>query len=118
MGEQSARRETFSEETLREIIRRIEEVARPDSAILFGSAARGETGPHSDIDLLIVKGGSYGRSRLLGETYEALHGVGAAVDAILVAPEEVERYRHAHCLVIAPAPKEGREVYCARPQSS
>ena len=36
---------------LREIIRRIVVVAQPDRIILFGSAARDEMGPHSDVDL-------------------------------------------------------------------
>jgi hypothetical protein len=42
-----------------------------------------------------------------------LHGVGQAVDVILVTPEQVERYRNTHYLVIAPALREGKEVYHA-----
>jgi hypothetical protein len=30
------------------------------------------------------------------------HGVGHAVDVIVVTPEDVERYRNAHCLIIKP----------------
>jgi len=37
---------TISQGKLREIIRRIVEVAKPDKIILFGSAARGEMGPN------------------------------------------------------------------------
>ena len=36
-----------------------------------------------------------------------------AVDIILVTPEEAEKYGKTHCLVIAPAPREGKEVYHA-----
>jgi len=42
-----------------------------------------------------------------------LIGVGQAVDVILVSPEEVERYRDNHALVIAPALREGRMIYAA-----
>ncbi len=35
------------------VIERIVEVADPERMILFGSAARGEMGPHSDFDLLV-----------------------------------------------------------------
>ena len=42
-----------------------------------------------------------------------LHGVGAAVDVVVVTPEDVERYRDSHALVIAPALKEGKVVYAA-----
>jgi len=110
--------EAAEDEILREVVRRIRQVAEPDRIILFGSAARGETGPHSDLDLLIVKSGKYDRSQLLGEIYKNLHGVGAAVDAVIVTPEELERYRETHCLVIAPALRDGREVYRARTASS
>ena len=103
----------LSEEKLQEIIRRIVQVAQPEKIILFGSAARGKMGPHSDVDLLVIKGGEYHQGRLTGQIYMNLHGVGQAVDVILVTPEQVERYRNKHFLVIAPALREGKEVYHA-----
>jgi predicted nucleotidyltransferase len=108
-----ARRKALSERTLQEIIRRVVEVAEPEKIILFGSAARGEMGPNSDVDLLVVKKGKFDHDRLVGDIYMNLHGVGQAVDVIVVTPEQVERYRDTHCLVIAPALQEGREVYHA-----
>ncbi len=101
------------EETLQNIIRRVVEVAQPEKIILFGSAARGEMGPHSDVDLLVIKRGKFHQGNLTGKIYMNLHGVGQAVDVILVTPEQVERYRHTHFLVIAPALREGKEVYHA-----
>ena len=98
---------------LNDIIERIVEVAEPERIILFGSAARGEMGPHSDLDLLVIKKGDFHRGRLNGEIYMNLIGAGQAVDIVIVRPEEVERYRNTHSLVIAPALKEGRVVYDA-----
>ncbi len=98
---------------LDEVIRRVVEAAQPDKIILFGSAARGEMGPNSDLDLLVVKGGKFHRGRLTTAIYRRLAGSGAAVDVIVVTPEEVERYRDTHCLVICPAMKEGKVVYGA-----
>jgi len=46
---------TSTKEILDEIVSRIVNVAHPDKIILFGSAARGEIGSNSDIDLLVVK---------------------------------------------------------------
>ena len=106
-----AKKKTVREEILREIVRRVVEVAKPEKIILFGSAARGEMGPDSDVDLLVVKRGKYNRSRLAGDIYMNLHGVGQAVDVIVVTPEDVERYRDTHCLIIKPALQEGTEVY-------
>ncbi len=108
------RRERMSgvtQEVLDEIIRRVVEVAQPEKIVLFGSAARGEMARHSDVDLLVVKSGKFDQSRLLGDIYMNLHGVGSAVDVILVTSEQVERYRNTHCLVIAPALQEGKEIY-------
>ncbi len=73
----------FSEAILQDIVQRIVDVAQPERIILFGSAARGEMGPHSDVDVLVV------------------------------TPEQLEQYRDRHCLVIAPALREGKEVYHA-----
>ncbi|MXX11551.1 MAG: nucleotidyltransferase domain-containing protein [Nitrospira sp. SB0677_bin_15] len=96
--------------TLDDIFQRIVEVARPERIILFGSAAHDDMGPHSDVDLLIIKQGVDLR-RLTAKLYRRLHGVGAAVDAIMVTPEDVERYKDSHALIIKPALREGRVVY-------
>ncbi len=42
-----------------------------------------------------------------------LRGSGAAVDVVLVSPEDVKRYGKASCLVIYPALREGKVVYGA-----
>jgi predicted nucleotidyltransferase len=101
------------EDVLAEIVRRIVRVAAPERIILFGSAARGEAGPGSDLDLLVIKPGQYHRGRLTEEIYVSLIGAGQAVDVVVVTPEDVERYRDALGLVIAPALREGREIYAA-----
>jgi predicted nucleotidyltransferase len=97
---------------LDEIIRRIVAVAHPEQIILFGSAARGAMGRHSDVDLLVIKAGA-NRLDLMAQIYQNLHGVGEAVDVIVVTPEDVERYRHSHPVIIAPALQEGRVLYAA-----
>jgi len=102
----------LSQEKLDQIIQRIVAVARPEKIILFGSAARGEMGPHSDVDLLVIKSGA-NRLDLTGQIYRNLHGIGEAVDIVVVTPEDVERYHDSHALVIAPALKEGKVVYAA-----
>ena len=95
---------------LDDIIRRIVDVAQPEKIILFGSAARGDMGSNSDVDLLVVKEGA-DALELMGDIYMNLDGVGAAVDAIVVTPDDVERYKDTHALVIKPALQEGKVVY-------
>ena len=92
---------TIAQDKLDLIIRRIVEVAKPEKIILFGSAARDAMGPNSDVDLLVIKRGDFHRGRLTGEIYMNLFGVGAAVDVVVVTPEDVERYRDSFALVIS-----------------
>lgn len=98
--------------TLDEIVRRIVEVAEPERIILFGSAARGDMGPNSDVDLLVVKPGAH-RRRLAQDIYMSLYGVGQAVELVVVTPEDIERYGDAIGLVIEPALREGKTIYVA-----
>ena len=63
---------------LDEIIRRIVSVAQPDQVILFGSVGRGQGGPDSDLDFLVVKSGAHHR-RLAQQIYRTLFGIPAPV---------------------------------------
>ena len=44
----------LSQDLIDEIVRRVLTVCQPVKIILFGSAARGDMGPDSDVDLLVV----------------------------------------------------------------
>lgn len=66
---------TLDPAILDEIVRRIVEVAQPERIILFGSAARGTMGPHSDVDLLVVKAGEFRRLEVTREIYRNLGGL-------------------------------------------
>ena len=96
--------------TLDSVVGRVVEVAEPEKIILFGSAVRGRMGRNSDVDLLIIKGGADALD-VMARIYSRLYGIGAAVDAIVVSPEDVERYKDSHALVIKPALQEGVVVY-------
>ena len=107
----SRRRGTLASAVLDDIVRRVVEVAKPQQIVLFGSAARGTMGPDSDVDMLVVKSGRFHRGRLIEAVYRKLRGAGAPVDVVVVTPEELERYRHDPCLIVAPALREGKFVY-------
>jgi predicted nucleotidyltransferase len=98
---------------LADIVAKIVKVAKPETIILFGSAARGQMGPNSDVDLLVVKSGRFHRRRLAQKIYMRMEGASEALDIIVVTPEDVQRYRDTPWLVIAPALKEGVVVYAA-----
>jgi len=51
------------------------------------------------------------KTKLTTTIYRHLRGAAAAVDVVVPTPEEVERYRDTHCLVICPGLREGKIVY-------
>src|SRR5262245_41831225 len=84
---------------LADIVSRIVQAASPEQIVLFGSAARGTMGPNSDYDFLVIKKGKFNHNRVATAIYRNMSGE-AAVDVVVATPEEVERYRDTHCLVI------------------
>jgi predicted nucleotidyltransferase len=91
------------EKKIGEMVRRIVEQFAPEKIILFGSHARGDADPDSDVDLLIVmpiKGSK--RDRTI-EIRKALAGMGLAKDVIVATPEEIEKYRNLVGTIIYPA---------------
>ena len=56
--------------------RAIAEEFKPDMIILFGSHARGDAGPDSDVDLLVVMAVDGSRREKAIEIGVALHGIG------------------------------------------
>ena len=106
----------FDTDILDDIVRRVVSACRPEKIVIFGSAARGETGPGSDVDLLVIK--DYHkhwreRKRVYDSIYRELYGVPVAIDVVVATPDDVERYRNSHPLVFKPALRDGRTVYDA-----
>lgn len=100
-------------EILQEIVRRVVAVARPQRIILFGSAARGQMGPHSDVDLLVVVEETLHRRRLAQAIYRNLVGVGFATDIVVATTDDLDRYGKNPGLIIRPALEEGKVIYAA-----
>lgn len=96
---------------LPEIIRRIVEVAAPEKIILFGSGARGTLGPDSDLDLLVIKRGTFKSRNVAGDIYMRLRGIPQAVDVIVLTPEQLEQGSLSPYRVAYPAIHEGKVVY-------
>jgi predicted nucleotidyltransferase len=69
---------TIRDDILKEIIKRVVDVAHPESIIMFGSAARGEMGPNSDVDLLVIKNGEYDQRGYIHES--SWHKAGCGCD--------------------------------------
>jgi predicted nucleotidyltransferase len=98
---------------LDELVRRILEVSKPKRLILFGSAARGEMGPASDLDILVIMPDGAHRRRTAQTIYRSLAGLGLAKDIVVVTESDVREYGSNHSLVLYPALRDGKELYCA-----
>jgi len=96
---------------IQEMAQRIVSQFAPEMIVLFGSHARGNAGPNSDVDLLVIKPvtGSRRQERLAMRI--ALRGMGMAKDVILVTPEEVETARELPGTLIRSALREGKALY-------
>jgi len=107
---------TVDEEALlQDMVDVIVREADPDAIILFGSRARGDAGPDSDVDLLVIEKDDFSpqHSRRLaaGLLYRRLAGFGVAKDLLLYSADEVSRYKHSRNHLVARALKEGRRLY-------
>ena len=96
-----------------DLVRRIVAVAHPLRIILFGSAARGEMGPHSDLDVLVVVPDGVDRRATARAAYRNMIGLGHPTDIVVATESDLRRYGHNFSLVYSPALREGREIYVA-----
>ncbi|PYQ55116.1 MAG: nucleotidyltransferase domain-containing protein [Acidobacteria bacterium] len=101
------------EHTIQEMVRRIAERFEPERVILFGSQARGNAGPDSDIDLLVVME-TDSRRRTAIEIRMALDDIVMPKDIIVITPDEFDRRRDVVGTVAYPAVREGRLVHDRR----
>jgi predicted nucleotidyltransferase len=105
----------ITDEVIGQMVEAIVREVSPEEIWLFGSRARGEGGPDSDVDLLIVERESFGpqRSRWqeLVRLYDAMVPFRVAVDLLVFSRDEVAERRHWCNHVIARAMTEGRRLY-------
>ena len=103
------------EEAIGEITRRLVEFYHPHRIYLFGSVARGESGPDSDLDFLVVMPDDTPKELMRASALSLLRDIREAVDVI---PWRVTDFdgRAAYVLASLPATvvREGKLLYDAR----
>ena len=105
----SARRQTDA--TIAEMVRRIVSQFRPERIILFGSHARGEGGPDSDVDLLVVMPVEGSKREKQLEVRMALPEKALPVDVIVTTPEDFAWRKDVVGTIEWPAAREGKVLY-------
>jgi uncharacterized protein len=101
----------IDEATIQEAARRLCEAAPPQTkVILFGSHARGEAGPHSDLDFLVIEPKVADPADESVRLRRTLRGLLIAADVIVVSEERVQEWRGVRSSLIGAALAEGREL--------
>ncbi len=102
-----------SRDLLDDLVRRIVDAVHPVRIILFGSAGRGDMGPHSDLDVLVVLPSGADVPHAENEIYRGMWGFGFAKDIIVVTEDDVRKHASNRYLVIHTALTQGKDLYRA-----
>jgi hypothetical protein len=99
---------------LAEVVNRLRELYRPERIYLFGSTARGESGPDSDYDLMVVvPDGTPALFRDSGRAYKAIWRLGVASDVLVWTHSDFEDRLHLKASLPATIAREGKLLYAA-----
>ena len=99
---------------LAEIVRRLIEAFQPERIYLFGSRARGDAGPDSDYDLMVVVPDDASAERKQSRlAYKALRGTSVAADVLVCTHTYFEARRHLKASLPGTILREGRLLHVA-----
>jgi len=99
---------------IRQMVKCIVTQFQPDKIILFGSHARGQAGPDSDVDLLIVMPVSGSKREKAIEIAVALHDIPVAKDVTVVTPDDFKWRKEIIGTIERPAAREGKLLYARK----
>jgi predicted nucleotidyltransferase len=104
------------DEAIPEITRRLVDYFQPERIYLFGSVARGDDGPDSDLDFLVVVPDDTTAEKLRpGAARAAVRGTGYAKDIVSLRRTDFdERAMWVKASLPATVVREGRVLYDAR----
>lgn len=97
---------------LAEIVHRLVAAYEPERIYLFGSKARGDAGPDSDYDLMVVVPDDAPPVRRRSRSaYEALRGTGRAADVLVCTRSSFDSRLHVRASLPATIVSEGRLLH-------
>lgn len=78
------------------MVKRIQEKFNPEKIIVFGSWARGEAGPDSDVDILVIMDCTREQKReIQAAIRKELREFKVPKDIVIASPEDINKYKDA-----------------------
>ena len=115
MRNPGSRAAQVDDELLQRMTTALVEAADPEQVILFGSHARGDAGPDSDVDLIVVEAEPFGPERNVrleeARLRRALPSFDVSVDILVFSRDDVDYWRDSLNHVLARALREGKVLY-------
>jgi len=108
---QTAEYPPVTEQLLDEVVRRVLLAGSPHAIFVFGSRARADARPDSDLDLLIIEDSDLPRYERSPRYYHALAGVFPAKDIVVYTPDEVKEWSDVPNAFVTAALREGRVLH-------
>ena len=99
------------EELIEHVVRTIAERFQPERIILFGSHARGEAGPDSDLDLFIEMETSSSPPERAIAIRSAFGIYTWPMDLLVYTPQEVQRLKNVAGTLLSVIEREGKLLY-------
>jgi len=97
--------------TISSFARKVAKQFNPQKIILFGSYARGDYGPDSDLDLMVVMDRVESPRSESVRLRRALRGLLTPIDIIVATPEQLERHKNTLGLIYRNVLAEGKVIY-------
>jgi predicted nucleotidyltransferase len=101
----------FEQPPIEEITRRIVEAFDPERIVLFGSRARGEAQPDSDVDLMVEMESDLPRRQRAIEVDRLFARRHWPMDIVVYTPAEVRQMLQQRNSLASTAEREGRILY-------
>jgi predicted nucleotidyltransferase len=106
-----AKKSVSAKSQIERMVKRIVKKFHPEQIILFGSQARGDAGPDSDVDLLVVMAVERSVVDKRLEIRKALHDIPIPMDVVVTTPEDFAWRRNVVGTIEWPATREGKVLY-------
>src|SRR5688572_30695448 len=105
------RKTTSVQAQIDRIVKRIVKRFAPEQIILFGSQARGDAGPDSDVDLLVVMNFEGRKLDLMVKRQGTTGDIATPVDILVTTPEDFALRKDYVGTIEWPAFREGKVLY-------